>query len=370
MIPAVYQATLSHTNLHAMETMTTVECAECSSYMCRTGSIDAAPPSCPMHGSFPSFSSLYTTDESKRMAYEAALIEAEGYCRWTRLREIVEFAHRMRYTRVGIAHCPDMAREARLVAESLLQDNLEAVLPPPEHGCSPQAQAQLFESAGTHLNVIAGMCAGHDAILIRTSHVPVTTLIVRDSRLRHNPVAALYTSRSYLRSVLYDTGRRSMQQPFRGWSTAALLSAAEQTRANAGRDWCRIEEIMEFARQLGAHHLGLTFCVGLRNEAGTLSELLRANGFKVSSACCKTGAVPKETLGIGESQKLRPNQPEMICNPLAQAELLNRAGVELALIVGQCVGHDSATMARLEAPVLPVVAKDRVLAHNTVAALY
>jgi len=347
-----------------------VECANCSSYMCRTGSVDVAPPNCPMHGAFPQFSDLYASDESKRMAYESALIEADGYCRWTRLRETVEFARRMRYIRVGIAHCPEMVREAGLVGESLRRGGIDAILATPADDCSPQEQAALFESEGTQFNVIAGMCAGHDCVFIRASHVPVTVLLVRDSRLRHNPVAALYTSRSYLRSVLYDTTRRSLRGQFRGWSTAAILSAASQARANAGSDWCRIEEIMEFAQTLGAQHLGVIFCVGLRREAETLTELLRANGFRLSSACCKTGAVPKHVLGIGEHQKVRPNQPEMICNSLAQAELLNRAGVELALLVGQCVGHDSATMARLDAPALSVVAKDRVLVHNTVAALY
>jgi len=60
----------------------------------------------------------------------------------------------------------------------------------------------------------------------------------------------------------------------------------------------------------------------------------------------------------------------MICNPVAQAELLNRQGVQLVLLLGQCVGHDSATMAHVEAPAVCIAAKDRVLAHNTVASLY
>lgn len=47
-----------------------------------------------------------------------------------------------------------------------------------------------------------------------------------------------------------------------------------------------------------------------------------------------------------------------------------RAGVELVILLGQCAGHDSATMASLRTPAVCLVAKDRVLAHNTVAALY
>ena len=126
---------------------------------------------------------------------------------------------------------------------------------------------------------------------------------------------------------------------------------------------------MEFAHRLGAHHLGIVSCVGFRAEARTLTEVLQANGLRVSSSSCKTGAVPKKRLGIDGSQQVRPGRREIMCNSLAQAELLNREGVELVLLLGQCVGHDSATMAHLEAPAVCVVAKDRVLGHNTTAAL-
>jgi uncharacterized metal-binding protein len=127
---------------------------------------------------------------------------------------------------------------------------------------------------------------------------------------------------------------------------------------------------MAFARCAGVTHVGVAFCVGFRREAEDLKAILGTNGFHVSSSCCKTGSVPKERLGILENEKVRPGQPEMTCNPAAQAELLDEAGVELVVLLGQCVGHDAATMARLRAPAVCLVAKDRVLAHNTVAALY
>jgi uncharacterized metal-binding protein len=67
---------------------------------------------------------------------------------------------------------------------------------------------------------------------------------------------------------------------------------------------------------------------------------------------------------------VRPGGAEMICNPIAQAELLNREKVHLVLLLGQCVGHDSATMAHTEAPTVCVATKDRTLGQNTAAALY
>ena len=132
----------------------------------------------------------------------------------------------------------------------------------------------------------------------------------------------------------------------------------------------RLAEAMNFGHAMGAGHFGVSFCVGFREEAKTLCKILETNGFRVSSACCKTGAVPKEEAGIRDDQKVTPGKPEMVCNPIAQAELLNRDGVEFVLVLGQCVGHDAATLSHIQAPAACLVAKDRVLAHNTVAALH
>jgi uncharacterized metal-binding protein len=127
---------------------------------------------------------------------------------------------------------------------------------------------------------------------------------------------------------------------------------------------------MEFARKLNVSKLGLIFCAGFRYEAASLADILEKNRFEVVSVGCKTGAVPKELIGVSDSEKVRPGKPEMICNPLAQAELLNRSHTGLNILMGQCVGHDSLSMKHSDAPVVYLIAKDRVLAHNTVAALY
>jgi uncharacterized metal-binding protein len=323
-----------------------------------------------MLGDFPDYRGLYSTGEKRDMAYHSALVEAGGYCHWTRVREIAEFAHRMGYARLGVGHCSDMKREASLAARYLEDRSLAAVLPSEQLFEDPSGQAEFFADNNTQFNIIAGMCVGHDAIFIRSSQVPVTSLVVRDRRLRHNPVGALYASGSYFRSVLYGDREGREALPFQGWNTDILERVSREVVNAAQGGWCRVEEVMEFSRRLGAAHLGVVFCTGFRNEALLLTKVLEANGFRVSSSCCKTGSVPKEEFGIRDDEKVRPGRPEMVCNPLAQAELLNREGVQLALLLGQCVGHDSATMANLEAPAVCIVAKDRVLAHNSVAALY
>jgi len=58
--------------------------------------------------------------------------------------------------------------------------------------CNNVAQALIFNEEKTDLNVIVGLCLGHDISFTRASHAPVTTLIVKDRRLGHNPAAALY----------------------------------------------------------------------------------------------------------------------------------------------------------------------------------
>lgn len=132
----------------------------------------------------------------------------------------------------------------------------------------------------------------------------------------------------------------------------------------------RVEETCEFAARMGYRRLGVAFCAGLIDEAAALDRILSARGFEVVSVVCKVGAVPKEALGIKEEQKLRPGQFEAMCNPLAQAELLNRAGTEFNIVVGLCVGHDSLFLRHASAPCTVLAAKDRVLGHNPLAALY
>jgi uncharacterized metal-binding protein len=346
----------------------TVQCAECPSFVCRGGNRDAGPDFCPMHGEFPEFRELYREEATRNLAVRAAIIEGEGYGKWTRLREIAEFSRAMGFQRLGMAHCPDMAREAARAASYFHGFGLEPSLPPCPPGCDPEGQARFFAHQGTQLNVLAGMCVAHEAMLVQASQAPVVALVARDQRLRHNPAAALYTSRSYLQNALFGHWNPLERPPFQGCDAGALARAAEEVLRKGNGSRTRLAEAMDVAQALGATHLGISFCVGFREEARILTGILQTNGFQVSSACCKTGAVPKEEAGMTDSQKVRPGRPEMICNPVAQAELLNREGVHFVFILGQCVGHDAATFRHIQAPAACLVAKDRVLAHNTTAA--
>jgi uncharacterized metal-binding protein len=149
-----------------------------------------------------------------------------------------------------------------------------------------------------------------------------------------------------------------------------LALAAARTEAAGYCKEPRVEEIMNFARRIGARRLGIASCIGLIREARILQEILEANGFEVDSVCCKVGSIDKEKIGLRDEEKIRPGQYESLCNPVGQAMLLNKAGTELNIVVGLCVGHDSLFFKHSEAPVTVLVAKDRVTGHNPVAALY
>ena len=132
----------------------------------------------------------------------------------------------------------------------------------------------------------------------------------------------------------------------------------------------RVEEIMDFARRIGATRLGIAHCIGLIAEAKIAREIFLHNGFEVEAICCKVGSIEKGKIGLKDEEKIHPGAFESVCNPVAQAELLARAGTQLNIVIGLCVGHDSLFFKHSQAPVTVLVAKDRVLGHNPVAALY
>ena len=72
--------------------------------------------------------------------------------------------------------------------------------------CNPILQAQLLNREQTDLNVVVGLCVGHDSLFYRYSQAVTTTLVVKDRVLGHNPVAALYTAPSYYKKLLQKDG--------------------------------------------------------------------------------------------------------------------------------------------------------------------
>ena len=146
-----------------------------------------------------------------------------------------------------------------------------------------------------------------------------------------------------------------------------VMVAAAEVEFEGYCQWTRVQEVMEFARKIGARKIGIANCIGLVNEARIFARILRANGFEPYAVICKVAGKAKSSLGI-------PKQCEGIgaamCNPILQARLLNREGTDLNVVIGLCVGHDSLFYRYSEAYVTTLVTKDRVTGHNPAAVLY
>lgn len=147
----------------------------------------------------------------------------------------------------------------------------------------------------------------------------------------------------------------------------AIMIASAEVEYEGYCKWTRVQEIMEFARKIGAKRIGIANCIGLINEARIFAKILRANGFEPLSVICKVAGQRKTSVGI-------PAECESIgaamCNPILQARLLNEAHTDLNVVIGLCVGHDSLFYKYSDAYTTTLVTKDRVTGNNPAAALY
>ena len=178
---------------------------------------------------------VYEKSEYAEFARQASIQEAEGYAdrelgyarvrpAKTRIEEIAEFAQKMNYRRLGLAFCVGLRREAKTVAEIYSARGFEMVSVickagcsdkerlgltndqkiarnQPEAMCNPIMQALVLNQAETELNILLGLCVGHDSLFLKEAEAPCTILAVKDRVLGHNPLAAVYNADSYYRSL-------------------------------------------------------------------------------------------------------------------------------------------------------------------------
>lgn len=144
-----------------------------------------------------------------------------------------------------------------------------------------------------------------------------------------------------------------------------MMRAASEVEAEYYGEANRIQEIIIFSQKMGYKKLGLAFCSAFSEEAAKLSAILEKY-FEIATVNCKVCGVPKAEMGAMHSELVG----KVSCNPIEQAAVLAEAKTDLNLLLGLCVGHDALFIKYSKAPVVPVAAKDRVLAHNPMGALY
>jgi len=182
------------------------ECARCSTKECYEG-MDC-------FGLAEEAKNTYKVEEVKSMRVSGE-IEAEHYMKSTRLEEIILYAKKMGMRKLGLAFCVGLSREAEILDQILTRQGLEVhsacckicgtdkgelgvvkMGPPSEKEaiCNPVGQALRLKECGTQMNILVGLCVGHDMLFTKHSYAPVTTLIVKDRVLSHNPAGAIYSS--------------------------------------------------------------------------------------------------------------------------------------------------------------------------------
>ncbi|MFW9784369.1 MAG: DUF1847 domain-containing protein [Candidatus Heimdallarchaeota archaeon] len=200
-------------------------CFKCDSLnQCTIGKPNKELKNCPMKVS-PEITKqameLYRMDEFiKKSTNIASIVEAKGYMHWPRLKDTIEYAKGMGFKKIGLASCVALQKETEKTADILLKYGFEVcsvccktgainkleVGIPKEYftisktgypigfvSCNPVAQALILNKFKTDLNLIVGLCVGHDVTFTRLSDAPVTTFIAKDRANPHNPATVLYT---------------------------------------------------------------------------------------------------------------------------------------------------------------------------------
>lgn len=175
---------------------------------------------------------VYREPATREFARLASVQEGECYlgrdkkpyiprCGKSRIQETCEFAEKIGAGRLGLAFCMGLAQEARqlrgilanqgfevvsvackvgrmLKEEELgIEDHEKIMVGTAEAACNPVLQAKVLNDAKTDLNVLLGLCVGHDSLFLKHARAMSTVLAVKDRVTGHNPLAALNASHSY-----------------------------------------------------------------------------------------------------------------------------------------------------------------------------
>lgn len=203
-------------------------CAICSEKNCKNGTLEKVPGNCPCkeETEMEAVKKLYFEEENYKLAHDSAVLEAEGYCKKTRLEETIDFANKCGYKNLGVAFCVGLSSEAKTLCSILKHNGFEVNSVACKTGgipkeflnikdnekikpgcfeamCNPIGQARFLNNAETDFNIILGLCVGHDSLFIKHAEAPMTVLVVKDRVLAHNPVGALYQSEGYYKNKLY-----------------------------------------------------------------------------------------------------------------------------------------------------------------------
>ena len=204
------------------------KCAECTLHGCKSHDMTKTMKDCPSKNDKiqNKAKELYKDEENHRIAYNAALVEAEGYGRLTRMEEIMLFLNKAVYKKIGLIFCVGLSNEAKEVSKILTYNGFEVVSIVCKNGdvpksfmgikdentvsgcvmetmCNPIGQALLMNEQKTEFNILLGLCVGHDTLVLKYLEKPATVLAVKDRVTGHNPLAAIYMAEGYYKKRFF-----------------------------------------------------------------------------------------------------------------------------------------------------------------------
>ena len=204
------------------------QCSYCGKKGCRSYDDEATMPVCAGKNEAVHAEArrLYQKEENQKIARAAGQVEVRGYGRWTRLEEVMQFCRLCGYEHIGLVFCTGLSQEAKTVTEILTYNGFSVdsalckagSLPKSLIGleaedththcvdevmCNPIGQALLMNELQVDFTLILGLCVGHDTLVMKYLESPMSVLAVKDRVTGHNPLAAIYTARSYYRSRFF-----------------------------------------------------------------------------------------------------------------------------------------------------------------------
>lgn len=123
----------------------------------------------------------------------------------------------------------------------------------------------------------------------------------------------------------------------------------------------RLQELIDFARISGFKKLGIANCKGVQEYADKLAGKLKAEGFEVVAVNCKESGL--------NGCEICEEMSGPCCDPVSQAEYLNKAGTDFNINVGLCLGHGLLFQKYSKAEVTTFLVKSFAHHHNIVEAL-
>lgn len=150
---------------------------------------------------------LYSHDDKKIMKTAEDSLDPKV----DRVEEIINYCNEKGIKKIGIANCITFNKQAEHLKQTLSFNGfeVEAVhckmgrmrfgdLIPEYKGtsCNPAGQADYLAKKNTGINIMMGLCLGHDMIFNSKSKAPVTPIVVKDRKLNHHTLEVLKENRN------------------------------------------------------------------------------------------------------------------------------------------------------------------------------